>query len=237
MSTHLDSSLKKIICFHLSPICRYDSFSNSEISLEQRSSEDVVKDVIPSPLFTDSSSLSMSQPSPSPSLFLHGRATHPPFSAPCTSLAFPSSSSSPRLQCATSVFQFDKPPLSASFEMTGSTHTPPPLPPKPCHPSEQQSVEGTCRLRSLSAQHFSSHNAFFPRRTSLSSLDHFRIGMKSLSWLHSKKSILHGVQNVIVTLKKFSYIYYTVYIFSIVGDQESQIMRNRRQSLNLVRET
>lgn len=177
---NLTQATKTIICFHLSPICRYDSFSNSEISLEQRSSEDAVKDVIPSPLFTDSSSLSMSQPSPSSSLFLHDRATHPPFSAPCTSLAFPSSSSSPRLQCATSVFQFDKPPLSASFETTGSTQTPPPLPPKPCHPSEQQIAEGTCRLRSLSAKHFASHNIFFPRRTSLSSLDHFRIGMQPL---------------------------------------------------------
>lgn len=171
---------------------RYDSFSNSDISLEQRSSEDAVKDVVPSPLFADLSSSSMSQPSPIPSLFLHGRATHPPFSAPCTSLAFPSSSSSPRLHCATSVFQFDKPLSSASIETTGNTQTPPPLPPKPGHPSEQQSVEGAFRLRPLSAQHFSSHNAFFPRRTSLSSLDSFRI-----------------------------------------GDAESRLMRNRRQSLNL----
>lgn len=220
----LTQAMKAIICFHLSPICRYDSFSNSEISLEQKSLEDAAKDVIPSPLFADSSSLSMSQPSPSPSLFLH-----PPFSAPCTSLAFPASSSSPRLQCATSVFQFDKPPLSASFETTGGTLTPPPLPPKLCLPSEQQSVEGTCRLRPLSAQHFSSHNAFFPRRTSLSGLDHFRIGMQSLRW-----HVIYGDQ--IATRRNSYYIYYTVYNFVILGDAESQIIRNRRQSLNLVRE-
>lgn len=182
--------MKAIICFLLSLICRYDSFSNSDISLEQKSSEDAVKDVVPSPLFADLSSSSMSQPSPSPSLFLHGRATHPPFSAPCTSLAFPSSSSSPRLHCATSVFQFDKPLSSASIETTGNTQTPPPLPPKPGNPSDQQSVEGAFRLRPLSTQHFSSHSAFFPRRTSLSSLDSFRIGMQSLWWPHTWKNPL-----------------------------------------------
>ncbi|XP_034538781.1 GRB2-associated-binding protein 3 [Notolabrus celidotus] len=171
---------------------RLDSFSNSEISLEQRSSEDMVKD-LPSPLFTDSSSSSISHvPSPSPSVFPHGRLTNPPFSAPCTSLALPSSSSSPLLHCATSVFQFDKPYPSVSFEATSDTQTPPPLPPKPNHLSEQLSDEGLNRLRAMSTQHFSSHGALIPRRTSLSSLDHLRI-----------------------------------------GDAETRMMRNRRQSLNL----
>uniref|UniRef100_UPI0037E98468 GRB2-associated-binding protein 3 isoform X2 n=1 Tax=Semicossyphus pulcher TaxID=241346 RepID=UPI0037E98468 len=156
---------------------RLDSFSNSEISLEQRSSDDAVKDVAPSPLFTDSSSSSISHaPSPSPSVFTHGRLTNPPFSAPCTSLALPSSSSSPLRHCATSVFQFDKPYSSASFEASSDTQTPPPLPPKPNHLSEQLTDEGVKRPRAMSTQLFSSHVALFPRRTSLSSLDHFRIG-------------------------------------------------------------
>ncbi|XP_070773838.1 GRB2-associated-binding protein 3 isoform X2 [Enoplosus armatus] len=155
---------------------RHDSFSNSEISLELKSSDDAVKDIIPSPLYNDSSSSSISHASPSPSLFPHGRLTNPPFSAPCTSMALPSSSSSPLCHSATSVFQFDKPYSSASLEATSDRQTPPPLPPKPNHLSEQLSDEGAHRPRAMIARHFSSHTALFPRRTSLSSLDHFRIG-------------------------------------------------------------
>lgn len=160
--------------------CRHDSFSNSEISLEQKSSDDAVKDIVPSPLYADSSSSSISHASPSPSLFPHGRLTNPPFSAPCTSMALPSSSSSPLRHCAASVFQFDKPYSSASFEATSDRQTPPPLPPKPNHLSEQLSDEGAQRQRGMSTRHFSSQAALFPRRTSLSSLDHFRIGMSSV---------------------------------------------------------
>ncbi|XP_051257859.1 GRB2-associated-binding protein 3 isoform X2 [Dicentrarchus labrax] len=171
---------------------RHDSFSNSEISLEQKSSDDAVKDMVPSPLYNDSSSSSISHASPSLALFPQGRLTNPPFSAPCTSMALPSSSSSPLRHCAASVFQFDKPYSSASFDATSDRVTPPPLPPKPSHPSEQLSDEGLNRSRPMSARHFSSHGALFSRRTSLSSLDHFRM-----------------------------------------GDAESRLMRNRRQSLNL----
>ncbi|XP_071317334.1 GRB2-associated-binding protein 3 isoform X2 [Trachinotus anak] len=170
---------------------RHGSFSNSEISLEQKSSDDAVKDIVPSPLYTDSSP-SISHASPSPSLFPHGRLTNPPFSAPCTSMALPSSSSSPLRHCPTSVFQFDKPYSSASFEATSDRQTPPPLPPKPNHLSEQLNDEGAHKPRAMSVRHFSSHSALFPRRTSLSSLDHFRM-----------------------------------------GDADSRLMRNRRQSLNL----
>ncbi|XP_073335791.1 GRB2-associated-binding protein 3 isoform X2 [Pagrus major] len=148
---------------------RLDSFSNSEISLEQKSSEDAFKDIVPSPLYTDSSASSISHPSPSPSLFAHGRLANPPFSAP-------SSSSSPLRHCATSVFQFDKPYSSTSFEATSDGQTPPPLPPKPNHSSEQLSDIVAHRLRPMSARQFPSHASLFPRRTSLSSLDHFRIG-------------------------------------------------------------
>ncbi|XP_047462934.1 GRB2-associated-binding protein 3 isoform X2 [Mugil cephalus] len=151
---------------------RRDSFSNSEISLEQKSTDDAVKDIC-----TDSSSSSVSHASPSPSLFPHGRLTNSPFSAPCASVALPSSSSSPLLPGPKSVFKFDKPYPSTPFEATGDGLTPPPLPPKPNHLSEQQlSDEGAHRPRAISAWHFHSNNALFPRRTSLSSLDHFRIG-------------------------------------------------------------
>ncbi|XP_042288232.1 GRB2-associated-binding protein 3 isoform X1 [Thunnus albacares] len=154
-------------------ISRHDSFSNSEISLEQRSSDDAFKDIIPSPLCIDSSSSFICHAGHSPSLFTHGRLANPPFSAPCPSMAFPSSSSSPLHHCATSVFQFDNYP--SAFDATSDRLTPPPLPPKPNHRSEQQSEEGAHR-RSMSARHFSSQTALFSRRTSLSGLDHFKIG-------------------------------------------------------------
>ncbi|XP_051793729.1 GRB2-associated-binding protein 3 isoform X2 [Acanthochromis polyacanthus] len=154
---------------------RHDSFSNSDISLEQKSSDDAVKDIC-----TDCSSSSISHPSPSPCLFPSGRLTNPPFSAPCISIALPSSSSSPLHHCATSVFQFDKPYSSASFEATGDKQTPPPLPPKPNHLSEQLSDEGAQRPRAMSTLHFSSNGTLFSRRTSLSSLDHIRIGKSSV---------------------------------------------------------
>ncbi|XP_042355228.1 GRB2-associated-binding protein 3 [Plectropomus leopardus] len=170
-------------------VCRNESFSNSEISLEQKSSDDAVKDIVPSPLYTDSSSSSISHASHSPSVFLHGRLTNPPFSAPCTSMALPSSSSSPLRHCATSVFRFDKPYSSASFEATSDRQTPPPLPPKSNHLSEPQSDEGAHRPMATSAQHFSNHAALFHRRTSLSSLDHFRIGDADRSMRNRRQSL------------------------------------------------
>ncbi|XP_030009125.1 GRB2-associated-binding protein 3 isoform X2 [Sphaeramia orbicularis] len=172
-------------------ISRHDSFSNSENSLEQMSSEDAIKDIVPSPLCTDSSSSSISYASPSPCLFSHGRLAHPPFSAPCTSVALPSSSSSPLPRhCATSVFQFDKPYSSASFEATVDRQTPPPLPPKPNHLPDQLSDDGAHRPRAMSTRHFSNHTAFIPRRTSLSSLDHFRLGdIESRSMRNRRQSV------------------------------------------------
>lgn len=167
-----------MLCFHSFRICRHGSFSNSEISLEQKSTDEAVKDIVPSPPYTNSSP-SNSHASPSPSLFPHGRLTNPPFSAPCTSMPLPSSSSSPLCHSAASVFQFDKPYPSASFEATSDRQTPPPLPPKPNHLSEQLSDEAARKPRAMSVRHFPSHSALFPRRTSLSGLDHFRIGKSS----------------------------------------------------------
>ncbi|XP_068601011.1 GRB2-associated-binding protein 3 [Brachionichthys hirsutus] len=143
----------------------HDSFSNSEISLEQKSSDDSFKDIVPSPLYTDSSSSSISHASPSPSLFPQGRLSNPPLSAPCSFMALPSPSSSPLSHCATNFFQFDKPYASTSFDATSDRLPPPPLPPKPNHSSEQLLDDGALSLRPLSSRLFSS----FPR-----SLDHFR---------------------------------------------------------------
>lgn len=150
-------------------ISRHDSFSNSENSLDQRSSEDAHRDIVPSPLYTDSSSSSMSYPSPC--LLSHSRMSNPPFSAPCSSMSLPCSSSSPLPRhCATSVFQFD------TFDAATERLTPPPLPPKPNHVPDHFSEDGRHRPRAMSARHFPSHCALFPRRTSVSSLDHFRPG-------------------------------------------------------------
>nr|XP_057933204.1 GRB2-associated-binding protein 3 isoform X2 [Doryrhamphus excisus] len=147
--------------------CRQDSFSNSVMSLEQKSLEDHFKDIVPSPPGSDSSSQFHLSPPPS----THGRWGNLPLSAPCTDVALPSSSS-PLHLCTISVFQFDKPYSCASLEAANDQKTPPPLPPKPNHLSD----ESIRRPRAMSAQHFPKHEALLLRRTSLSSLDHFKIG-------------------------------------------------------------
>ncbi|XP_076024520.1 GRB2-associated-binding protein 3 [Genypterus blacodes] len=155
-------------------IIRQDSFTHSETSLEQNSLEDPVKDIVPSPLSPSSSS---SHAIPGPSLFTPGRLTNPPFSAPCGSVGGLSSTSSPLpCHCASNIFKFDKPYCPASFEATIDRLTPPLLPPKPNHHSEQLCEEGPHRLRAMSVLQYSSHAALLARRTSLSGLDHFRIG-------------------------------------------------------------
>ncbi|XP_068457520.1 GRB2-associated-binding protein 3 isoform X2 [Clinocottus analis] len=170
---------------------RDDSFSNSEISLEQKSSDEAFKDIVPSPLYTNSSSSSIFHASPSPSLLLHARSTNPPFSAPCTSMSLPSSSSSPLRHCAASVFKFDKPYSAASCETTNDRQTPPPLPPKSNHLSEQLTDDGAHRLKATSVQHFSNLNPLFPRRTSLSGLDHFRIANADSRAMRNRRQSLN----------------------------------------------
>lgn len=153
--------------------CRCDSFSNSDISLEQKSLDDTIRD-----LWTESSSSSISHLSQSPCG--HRRVPNSPFSAPCSFSVLPSPTSSPLRPCITDVFQFDRPFSSTSFEAAGDLQTPPPLPPKPCHLSEQQSDGGAPRLRTTSLQQFPGNIPLFCRRTSLSSLDHLRMGNPSI---------------------------------------------------------
>ncbi|KAM8900505.1 GRB2-associated-binding protein 3 isoform 2-T2 [Spinachia spinachia] len=168
--------------------CRHDSFSNSEISLEQKSSEDACNDIGPAPLHMGSLGSSSFHASPSPSHLLHGRSTNPPFSAPCTSVAVPSSSSSPVGPFAQSVFRFDKPYSAASCEASSDRQTPPALPPKSNHLSEQQSDDGP---RATGAQHFSNHGAGFLRRTSLTSLDHFKIANADSRAMRNRRQSLN----------------------------------------------
>ncbi|KAK7922686.1 hypothetical protein WMY93_009588 [Mugilogobius chulae] len=183
-------------------ISRQESF-NSDYSLEQRSSEDTHKDIVPSPLYTDSS-LSLSYSSPSPCFFSHCRMSHPPFSAPCPSMALPSSSSSPlQRHCATSVFQFD-----TAFDAASERLTPPPLPPKPSNAPEQSTEKGPHRPRALSARHSSSHCALFSRRTSVSSLDHFRTGDIESRILRDRRQSLNLPLNTtrVQTYQEESYV-------------------------------
>lgn len=171
---------------------RQDSFTNSDISLERRLSDEAAKDA-----HVESSSSSISHMSRSPSLYSNGRMTSAPFSAPCSAPCsfpvLPSSSSSPLHHCAANVFQFDKPFSSpAPFEAAGDPQTPPPLPPKPNHLSELLSNGGAPRSNTFSPQHFPVSAPVFSRRTSLPGLDHMTM-----------------------------------------GNAESRLMRNRRQSINL----
>ncbi|KAM4546312.1 GRB2-associated-binding protein 3 [Fundulus diaphanus] len=150
---------------------RQDSFSNSDISLERRLSDEAARD-----LLAESSSSFISHMSRSPSLYSNGRRASAPCSAPCSFPVLPSSSSSPVHHCSANIFQFDKPFSPTPFEATGDTQTPPPLPPKPNHLSELLSNGGAHRSQTFNVQHFPISAPVFPRRTSLSGLDHFTMG-------------------------------------------------------------
>ncbi|XP_001337715.7 GRB2-associated-binding protein 3 isoform X1 [Danio rerio] len=137
-------------------IVRCDSISNSERSFEQSSSEYTEDVFSPTPRIDTS-----------PSPFLLTGVSEPPFSAPCGQLSVSSSLSS----CLSSpislrppdIFRFDR-----LFCVASEPQTPPPLPPKPTHLSDQHSNEDTSRNQS--------QPALLPRRTSLSAIDHFRRG-------------------------------------------------------------
>ncbi|XP_077448881.1 GRB2-associated-binding protein 3 isoform X2 [Stigmatopora argus] len=172
-------------------ICRRSSLSNSDTSLKHLSTEDAFKDTAPSPLRGDSSSLHCICPfrlSPPP--LAHGRSANPPLSAPCASSAAPPSSS-PLGLCATSVFQFDGPYSRASSEAAADERrTPPPLPPKPDHLSD----EGLGRPRAMSARHLPKHPALLSRRTSLSGLDRFTIGDADSRSTGYRRQTFHSVR-------------------------------------------
>lgn len=146
------------MCLFVSPH-RSDSVSNSERSFEQSSSEYTEDVFSPTPRIDSS-----------PSSFLLGGASEPPFSAPCAPLSFSVSSSlssclsSPvSLRRPPDIFRFDRP-----FCITSDPQTPPPLPPKPTHLSDNHSNDDTGRNQV--------QPALLPRRPSLSGIDHFRRG-------------------------------------------------------------
>uniref|UniRef100_A0A1A8IVS6 GRB2-associated binding protein 3 n=1 Tax=Nothobranchius kuhntae TaxID=321403 RepID=A0A1A8IVS6_NOTKU len=165
---------------------RRDSFSTSDISLEQRLSDEATKDIL-----IESSFSSISHTIPSPSLFPQGTLTHPPFSAPCTFPGLPSSSSSPLLHCTTSVFQFDKPYTPAAFESSGDLQTPPPLPPKPNHLLELLNDGRVQRSVTTTVQSFPVSAPFCSRRTSLSCLDHFRTSNTDSRFMRTRRQSIN----------------------------------------------
>ncbi|KAJ7995913.1 hypothetical protein DPEC_G00231640 [Dallia pectoralis] len=145
-------------------ISRCDSFTNSDRSLEQCSSDATAEDVFSLAIGTDSffSPFPITGSSPRPIPLTAGH--DPPFSAPCG----PTSSSSPlTLYHTPNVFKFDKPYPSTILEATSDGLTPPPLPPKPVHLSDCLSNEG---FYGPFGKRITGQPAPIPRRISMSGL-------------------------------------------------------------------
>ncbi|KAG5284467.1 hypothetical protein AALO_G00027030 [Alosa alosa] len=155
-------------------ITRRSSFTNSEHSLEQSSSDTFGEDVFLSPLPATGSALPV------------GHAADAPFSAPCGGSALPplytpssSATSSPRsLQQLPDIFRFDR-PFFPTPDPPHTPHTPPPLPPKPRQPTD---VLGNLLAPPLHLRH----------RVSMPSLELFRRGeYDSLARGRNKIGSLH----------------------------------------------
>ncbi|KAM4620097.1 GRB2-associated-binding protein 3 isoform 1-T1 [Polymixia lowei] len=166
-------------------ISRWDSFSNSESSLEHKSADESVEDIIPSPLRTNFSPSSFLYSSKCP--LTHRRMSTPPSSAPCTPMVYDrprrlTSSFSSHRHFASNIFQFEK----LYSPATADRQPPPPLPPKPNHLSEQLSDE-----RTLGAWQQLSGQDVIPRTISFSSPDHFRKGDAETSSVRNKRLSLN----------------------------------------------
>lgn len=154
--------------------CRCDSWSNSDRSLEQTSSDDVFVDSLQS-----QPSLYLVQPgSAGPA----HQAGAPGAVSRSTDISGPSSdfsSSSPLLGTPlTPTFQMEQGQQALPYGVTQLdvlSNTPPPRPPKPTHFSDRRGDElGTGALQNGHAALCRAQVTLVPRRISLSSLDNVR---------------------------------------------------------------
>ncbi|XP_056141379.1 GRB2-associated-binding protein 3 [Lampris incognitus] len=170
------------------------SFSNSEGSLEQKSSDSIMEDILSSTLYTNFSS-SLSHNGHSPSFFPCEGLANPPFSAPPWAFDRPyhvKSSSSPQPQhCASSVFQFDKLYSSVPLEAPADRQAPPPRPPKPSHNPEKLSNRGAHGSQAMSAQQLTDQPGLISRRITFSGLDQFRRGDFEATSIRNKRLSLN----------------------------------------------
>ncbi|XP_066570783.1 GRB2-associated-binding protein 3 [Amia ocellicauda] len=150
-------------------ITRCNSWSTSERSLEQNSSDNTFEDVFLSPLCPN-------QPfSPFPSL---GPSESPPSNPPFDRPSDFASSSPLAISRLPDVFQFDKPlPPVLPLEGSADGATPPPRPPKPSRFSERWKDDCSPHLMLKNGDGaYAVQPGIIPRRISLAGLDHVRRG-------------------------------------------------------------
>lgn len=159
-------------------LCRCDSWSNSDRSLEQTSSDDVFVDSLQS-----QPSLYLVQPSSAGTVHQDGAPLANPGTvsrnADVSGTPSDFSSSSPLLGTPlTPTFQIDKSQNALPYGVTQLdvlSNTPPPRPPKPTHFSDRRGDEvGGGTLQNGHAGIYLAQVALVPRRISLSSLDNVR---------------------------------------------------------------
>lgn len=162
---------------HNSCLCRCDSWSNSDRSLEQTSSDDVFVDSLQS-----QPSLYLVQPSSTGTVHQDGAPLANPNSTPRNvDISGPPSdfsSSSPLLGTPlTPTFQIDKSQNALPYGVTQLdvlSNTPPPRPPKPTHFSDRRGDEVGGSAFQNGHAICRAQVALVPRRISLSSLDNMR---------------------------------------------------------------